>query len=387
MDTNTIDRRSLLKLGSVGVAASAVTGAGGSEPSSESKPGATEKPGPVYRTLGRTGLKVSVVGAGAMRTSEPAVLQAAFDRGVNFVHTGRRYMNGNNERIVGKALKGYRDKVYVATKVPGKSKEQMIGDVETSLKTLDVDYVDVLTKQGVSSRAEVLNEEIIEAMVQVRDQGKARFLAVPTHRSEGKELDEAIDALIESKVFDVVLVTYNFMKDKSVKDAIARAAKAGIGVVAMKTQAGGYETKELGDISPHQAALKWVLQDPNVATTIPAMVNLDQVKEDTEVMGMKLSTVDKQILTRYGDAIRPYYCMSCGKCEATCPKGVDIPTVNRCLMYAEGYRDLDLARSTYAELPTELSVAACRDCTECVAKCVHGLDIAAKIRTALTVFA
>ena len=120
---------------------------------------------------------------------------------------------------------------------------------------------------------------------------------------------------------------------------------------------------------------------------IPAMVDLTQVKEDTEVMGMGFTTVDKQILSRYGDAIDPYYCRGCAQCDGTCPEGVDIATVNRSLMYAEGYRDLDLARAAYAGLPATQSAARCADCSTCVAQCANGLDLAARMREAQRLFA
>jgi len=383
MSRNPIDRRSFLKLGSLGLALGA--GAATSVHAQEGEGSAAATEGLAYRTLGRTGMKVTVVGVGAMRTSEPAVLQAAFDRGVNFVHTGRGYMNGRNQGIVAKALKGYRDRVFVATKVKSSSKEDLLQKVDESLKALEVDYVDIATRGDAASAEDVMNPEFREALAQVREEGKVRFVGVPTHKNEAEVLNALADD--KDKFYDVVLVAYNFKRDKTLKDAIARASQAGIGVIAMKTQAGGYETDELGDISPHQAALKWVLQDPNIHMAIPAMVDLDQVKEDTEVMGMPLTEVDKQILSRYGDAIAPYYCTGCADCDGTCPESVDIAKVNRCLMYAEGYRDLDLARATYASLPATLSAARCGDCLECIAKCANGLDIPSKMARANALFA
>jgi len=383
MSRSTIDRRGFLKLGPLGVALAA--GAAGPVHAQEADTQKTEDTGAVNRTLGRTGLKVSVVGVGAMRTSEPSVLQAAFDHGVNFVHTGRSYMKGRNQGIVAQALKGYRDRVYVATKVKSSSKDDMLQKVDESLAALEVDYVDLVTRGSASSAEEVLDPGLREAMVQVRDEGKARFLGLPVH----KNVTEVVNAVADDKdkFFDVILVAYNFQQDQALRDAIARVAKTGIGVIAMKTQAGGYQTKELGDISPHQAALKWVLQDTNVDMAIPAMVDLDQVKEDTEVMGMVLSEVDRQILSRYGDAIAPYHCTACARCEAACPRGVDVATVNRCLMYAEGYRDLPLARTTYAALAAERSAARCAECRECTAECVGRLDVAARMRQANVLFA
>ena len=79
--------------------------------------GAFVFPAPVYRTLGKPGLKITVVSFGAMLTPESEVMRVAFDHGINYVDTARRYMGGNNEEIVGKALKGIRDKIYLATKI------------------------------------------------------------------------------------------------------------------------------------------------------------------------------------------------------------------------------------------------------------------------------
>ncbi len=186
----------------------------------------------------------------------------------------------------------------------------------------------------------------------------------------------------------MVLVAYNFKSSAELKAAIARAAKQNVGIIAMKTQAGGYETKELGDISPHQAALKWVLQDQNVTLAIPSMVDLAQVQEDTAVLSMmKLTEADEAILQRYGKAIAPYYCHLCGGCLETCPKGVDIHKVNRSLMYAQGYRDMALARATYRSIPNARSSSACVDCSRCVAKCVNGLNIPSKMEQARMLFA
>ena len=175
---------------------------------------------------------------------------------------------------------------------------------------------------------------------------------------------------------------YNFQSDSEIKQAIARAAKSGIGIVAMKTQAGGYKTDALGPISPHQAALKWVLQDTNVACAIPGMQNMSMFQEDIAVMNMKMTQADVRILDRYSEAINPYYCRLCAKCEAGCPNHVAISTINRSLMYLEGYGANELARTTYQGIPLNKTASQCVNCDECVARCVNGLNIAAKMRHA-----
>ena len=124
----------------------------------EALPPAPYEGTPAFRTLGRTGMKITIVSMGAMRTSEPAIFQAAFDKGVNYIDTARGYMDGRNEGMVGEALKGYRDRVYVATGVKPGSKEAMIRSIDESLSSLKVD-VDLLQLHALSSAEQVMNTE------------------------------------------------------------------------------------------------------------------------------------------------------------------------------------------------------------------------------------
>jgi len=381
-------RRDFLKIGLAGTAAAMLGGdviAEAAQYYASAEPFVFPKP--VYRTLGRTGLKITVVSFGAMLTPEPEVMKIAFDNGVNYVDTARRYMNGKNEEIVGNALKGRRDKVYVATKTKpsSKSKEDIIADVETSLRLLKTDYIDVIQLHNLESRERVFIAETREALLQLRQQGKVRFFGVTTH----KNIAEVLDAVVQDKdrFFDVALVAYNFKSGKDVAEAIARAAKAGVGIVAMKTQAGGYSAEALGRISPHQAALKWALQNRNVTTAIPGMRDMSQLREDIAVMGMPFTSYDKRVLDRYNAAVQSYYCSFCGKCEPTCPYGVEISSINRSLMYAEGYKSKELALTTYREIPLSASASVCNACPVCVAQCVNGLNISAKMERAQKILA
>jgi predicted aldo/keto reductase-like oxidoreductase len=375
-------RRDFLKFGLVGTSF-ALIGMEGVAVAAKKKPeGAFTFPDPVFRTLGRTGIKITVVSFGAMLTPEPEVIRYALDHGVNYVDTARSYGGGRNEEVVAKALKGIRNKIYVATKINwrARTKEDMLQSVETSLRALETDYIDILQLHSLSGRERVFEPEMREALLALRKQGKVRFFGVTTHTNEA----EVVNALVDDpdRFFDMALVKYNFRSGDDMKNAIARAAKAGIGIVAMKTQAGGYKTDALGPISPHQAALKWVLQDRNITAAIPGMRDMAELREDIAVMGMRLTLADSLILRYYGAAVSSHYCHMCGKCEETCPKGVRISVVNRSLMYAEAYRSESLARSTYREVPASASASACTECGHCVARCVNGLDIAAKMARA-----
>jgi hypothetical protein len=154
----------------------------------------------------------------------------------------------------------------------------------------------------------------------------------------------------------------------------------------MKIQMGGYKTREDAKaITAEQSAanLKWVLQDTNVTTAIPGMRTVEQVTQMVPVMGAKLTKADERTLRSYAQAIDPYYCRLCGQCEGTCPNGVSISTINRALMYAEGYREQALAKSTFDEVA---DASLCADCSVCVARCVKGLDIAQKMQRARSMF-
>ena len=340
-------------------------------------------PDPVYRTLGRTGMKITVVSFGAMLTPEPEVIRVAFDHGVNYVDTARKYMGGKNEEIVAKALKGKRDKVFVASKTLSTSsvKSDIIRDVETSLKSLGTDYIDVIQLHNVENKERLFISETREALLKLKEQGKVRFFGVTTHKNEAEILNALVDD--KERFFDTALVKYNFKSDKEVGAAIDRAAKSGIGIIAMKTQAGGYETSALGAISPHQSALKWALQNRSITAAIPGMKDMNHLREDIAVMGMPFKYADQRILERYSVAIQPYYCHLCGACEGSCPQGVEISTINRSLMYAEGaYHNRELALATYREIPAAASASACLDCAGCAAHCVNGLNISAKMERA-----
>ncbi|MBJ6723448.1 aldo/keto reductase [Geomesophilobacter sediminis] len=376
-----IGRRDFLKVGLVGTTSALLGGralAEAAESLAATKP--APFPEPVYRTLGRTGLKVSVVSFGAMLTPEPEVIRVALEHGVNYVDTARKYMSGKNEEIVARAIKGRRDKVFLATKTlpDSKSRADIVRDVEASLKALGTDHIDVIQLHNLTERDRIFVPETREALLTLKKQGKVRFFGVTTHKNQAEVLNALVDD--KDRFFDTCLVAYNFKSDPVVGEAIARAAAAGIGIVAMKSQAGGYQTDALGKISPHQAALKWVLQNPHVSNAIPGIKDMSQLRENIAVMGMSFKYADRRILERYAEAVEPFYCSFCGSCEKGCPRGVEIGTVNRALMYAEGgYRDHALARATYAELSPSANAASCVDCASCTARCVNGLDIPVKM--------
>ena len=335
-----------------------------------------------YRTLGKTGLKVTAVGMGVMNCSDPAVLQRAFDLGINFYDTADCYMRGKNEEMVGKVFQGRRDKVFIQTKVHDHDEKQMRQSVERSLRRLRTDYIDVLVWHDLHRPEEVSDERLFEFMTKMKKEGKVRFTGFSSHSNMASLLKEAA----RGTYHDVALVSYNFTHSKVLGEAIAQASKAGIGVVAMKTQAGGYKKGKAEGVSPHQAALKYVLSDQNVATAVPGVTTLEQIDECAAVMGVAVTSGDLERLRERHAFLKGRICTLCGGCAGECPSGVPYGDYLRAMMYHDGYERDELAQETLGAVLASQAVDSCAECPSCAITCRRGLDIKAEIERSRHIF-
>lgn len=342
-----------------------------------------------YRILGRTGIRLPVITMGVMNTSNPSLVTAALNQGLYFLDTAQTYQRGTNETMLGEVLKGRpRDSFAIATKarLPGNSstglypeeatEEAYAKKIDTSLKSLGLDYVDIYHHHGLWAREAVLYEPILNALVKAKKAGKIRFIGVTTHRNE----PEVIQAAIDSKVYDVVLTAYNFRQKhaEEIKKAIARAAQAGLGVIAMKTIGGN----ERGSYQNHQVdapmALKWALQDPNVHTIIAGFTTFDQMEMDLKILkDPSLSLAEKETL-RLAGLQSPLYCQGCGQCLGQCLQQLPIPELMRAHMYLYGYRNLVEAQDLLLSL--DLPSGLCRDCGLCPVQCRNQWNVSERIR-------
>jgi predicted aldo/keto reductase-like oxidoreductase len=338
--------------------------------------------------LGETGIRLPVVSMGVMNADNPNLVAAALDSGIALLDTAHGYQNGKNEEMIGSVIKGRnRDSFTLATKVaydkdrrtglypPDKSTQSFEDEFNTSLKRLGLDYVDILYIHSLWVREMAFFEPAMKFLDRMKKEGKARFVGFTTHRNE----HEMLDAAVENGIYDVVLTAYNFRQNnkEEIGKAMARAAKAGIGIVAMKTQAGVYWDKERQEPINMKAALKWVLQNQNVTTAIPGFTAFDQMELDLTVMeDLGLTPEEKKDLGMEEDKTRSgLYCQQCGICEQQCSSNLDVPSLMRSYMYAYGYRNWDLARSTIEDLESSLP---CSGCISCTVICPNGFDVRQK---------
>jgi len=335
-----------------------------------------------YRVLGKTGLKVTTVGMGVMNCSDSAVLLRAFDLGINFFDTADCYMRGRNEEMVGKAFQGKRERVFIQTKVHDHDEKQMRDSVERSLRRLRTDYVDVLLWHDFSRPEQVSDGRLFEFMKKMKKEGKARFTGFSAHSNMAALLQEAA----RTGHHDVALVSYNFTHSKKLKEAVAIAAKSGIGIVAMKTQAGGYKKEKMGGLSPHQAALKYVFKDENISAAVPGVTTLDQIEECAAVMGTPVSQTDFKELKSYQSFLDRRVCTMCGECEGECSYGIAYSDLLRALLYHDGYEDDGLAREALLGWSAAQAIERCSECPSCTVVCRRGVDIKKQIPLAQDLF-
>ncbi len=387
---NSSDRRRFLKSSLLGLSGTLAAGKlFASYNPSEISP--VEENKTIKRKLGNTGIELPVVSMGVMRADNPNIVKAALKSGIVHLDTAHVYQNGKNEIMLGELLKGYpRDSFVISTKIKPRNdgadtqndqltsssvKEAFLNDLDISLQRLQMDYVDIVYVHGVGNREEALSEPVLEALKTAKAQGKVKHVGLSTHSHE----PEVIQAAIDSDLYEVVLTAINFKQDHylQIKEKIAAAAAKGIGIVAMKTMAGAFIDKERKLPINCKAALKWVLQDPNIHTAIPGITSFDMLEDNISVMeNLEFTEQEMEDL----DAARlqaGMYCNNCQTCLGQCKKHLPVNEIMRAYMYTYGYNHFEKAHT----LLTDHNIAEnpCGDCNDCTVNCIKGFDIAGRI--------
>jgi uncharacterized protein len=351
-----------------------------------------------YSTLGRTGLKISDISFGASRLTagKEDLVRHAFDCGVNYFDSAQTYTDGESETTIGNALKGKRDKVFLTSKTIARaddSRASMMTALETSLRRLQTDHIDVYFNHAVNDPARLKNPEWHEFVAQARSQGKIRFTGMSGHAGN---LAECLDYAIDSGQCDVILCAHNFGQDPRFFQRFTRnfdfiaiqpelprlmekANRHGVGVVVMKTLMGA----RLNDMRPYetggatfsQAAFRWVLSNPNVDALVVSMTSPQLIDEYLGASGARATSAhDQLLLNRYASLNGDSQCRpACNECANACPYGVPIADVMRTRMYARDYGDMRLARSEYAMLSANAAACLTCDAKPCAGACPHGI--------------
>ena len=351
--------------------------------------------------LGRTGLEVSDIGFGGSRLrGDESLVRHALECGITYFDTAEGYGGGRSETTLAAGLQGHREDVVLVSKTKSGANERqakLMARLEESLTRLRTDRVEIYLNHAVNDLSRMQNPEWWEFTERAKQQGKIRFTGISGHRGR---LAECLEWGLDQDLLDVILVAYNFGHAPSFSERftrsfdfvatqpelprlLARARQRDVGVVAMKTLLGA----KLNDLRPYetrdstfaQAALRWVLANPDTDNLIISMKSHEMIDEYVGASGATdLSSRDEALIERYRAIHGETQCRyGCSSCSDACPSGVAISDVLRTRMYEVDYDEPDSARSEYAALSDD--AVSCLHCTAepCAGSCPHGLDIRA----------
>jgi aryl-alcohol dehydrogenase-like predicted oxidoreductase len=337
------------------------------------------------RRLGRTGVLVSDISFGSSSLRSLDVAMLALDRGITYVDTAPDYVREGSEELLGRAMAGRRERIFVASKFctadghlpPDTPVPRIMEAVEGSLRRLRTDRIDLLHIHSCDRLERLLAPSFHEAFDRLKEQGKARFLGVSSH---SPNLRAVANAAIDSGRFDVLMLAYHHGMGWELDQILARAAERDVAVVAMKTLKGAKHenlaTFRDDAASYTQAAFRWVLSNPRVSCLVVSFSELRQVDEYLHASGTAVTARDHEVLARYDRLIEGSYCRPhCGECLDSCVARLPIDDVLRYAMYFEDYRSEKEAMRLYATLGG-LDASRCIGCAApCAGTCPHGVQI------------
>ncbi len=381
-----------------------------------------------YRKLGRTGFESSDVGFGSGELTEPALLEAILDAGVNYIDTAESYLRGGSERVIGEVLP-HRDRkqVFISTKQGMRSnttKEQIIEKANKSLERMQTDYVDCLMMHMPSNREALNNPAYHEAFKELKAQGKVRYRGLSNHGPQWNDVPETMEqvtlAAVEDGRFDVMLFVYNFLQHDQGRRILRACREKGVGATLMKTnpvlnyfemkenldrakEAGqntkGYESllprlKERYDSAQdfvrsndlqnfnqvREAAVRFVLGNTDVNSACLTIKNFDDLEFYVGLSGARPMAASQKVLAVYEEGMGGLYCRhACGECESSCPSRVPVNTIMRYNHYFRAQGREKSAMLKYAALTGDRA-GSCGSCAgHCEKACPFNVPIQAQL--------
>lgn len=410
---NKIDRRNFLKtMGAAGLGS--VLGA--CERKQESEPNTTEPNAPAAakkikklqvpkRKLGKTGIEVPCLALGALfnLVENQLILEKCFQAGVYLWDTAPDYAGENSERGIGKFISRHPDarkKLFLVTKA---SDAVTVEDVEkalqNSLKRMNTKYIDLYyimdrmagpryVGHGLSDPAK-LTDDLRQWVDSAKKRRLIRFFGFSTH----KNMPKCLAAAAKLGWIDAAMTTYSYriMQDPELQDAVEACHRAGVGLIAMKTQGRPQEkieTEEDKKLTGHflrrgltegQAKIKAVLQDNRISSACVGMQDVGTLDQNVAAVLDKtgLTRQDMEVFNKYARATCSRYCTGCAHiCDSALPDTPYVSDIMRYLMYYNSYGDRDRPRQLFAQIPAHLRNRLLKtDYSSAEARCPQQLPI------------
>jgi len=383
-----------------------------------------------YRTLGRTGFKVSDIGLGGGEVTDAALFEAVLDRGINYIDAAENYVNGQVERTIGKAMKNRdRKSVFITTKLylrnADVTKQEVLDRSRKCLERLETDYVDCLQIHCPPTTAILKAPGFHDAVKELKAEGRVRFCGLSQHGSQWNEAPETMEQVLlaaaEDGRFDLALFVYNFIQRDMGERVLKAFKEKNIAATIMKANPVGTYTwiqqevekvKNSGEKMPDYlpalrarvkkvadqadsfkktynltndadllvAAYRFVLSHPDVHTVCCMVSNYAELDTYASLSGTKLAAPEEKKLAAYAGTYGQFYCRhACGQCEADCPRGVPVNAIMRFRHYFSAQGREKHAMAEYAGLET-CRADVCAGCAgHCQKACPYGIPIQAML--------
>ncbi len=315
-------------------------------------------------TLGKTGITVEKNAFGALpvqridRQEAVRLLRRAYDGGITFFDTARWYTD--SEEKVGEAFAGMREKVYIATKTGALNAADFQKDLETSLRNLRTDYIDIYQfhNPAFCPRPED-GSGLYEAMLKARDQGKVRHIGITNHR-----LNVAREA-VESGLYETLQFPFCYLAAEQDMELVKKTAEADMGFIAMKALSGGLITNSAAAYAylaqSENGLPRWGIQRESELNEFLSYIG------QPPVMDGELEAV----IARDRQELQGDFCRGCGYCMP-CPVGIEINNMARMsLMIRRAPSEAQLTPEMQEKMH---KIKECLHCGKCRSKCPYGLD-------------
>ncbi len=427
MKSKTYNRRDFISKSSFGImaAGAGITDFRQSVP--EKRPSQNQARITDYRILGRTGFKVSDIGCGPALMTNENLLKAVIDSGVNIFDTAEFYGNGNNELLVGRAIKDFdRKSLFINTKLiinKNDDTENIKERVRKCLERLNTSYLDGLMLWNPMSVENVRNKEFHNAFKQLKEEGRVKFCGISCHGSEypGNAVDnmeKIICGAVEDGRFDHVLFVYNYAQQEMGNNILKACAVKNTGALLMKTDPFGkgyldvidkvntlkkenkpvdentarrYETiqqkqksgkaylseDQFGDSNARrEAAINFVLSNRAVSSVLISFSNFDEIADYVSLSGGQLTHENRSVIEDMKNKFGHLYCRhACGICEKSCPYNVPVNTIARYNHYFISQKREKYAIQKYLEMQGQ-KTERCLNCEGyCESVCPYGVSV------------
>ena len=331
-----------------------------------------------YRVLGKTGLKISNLGFGGIPIQRidaegtKKLMVKLLEAGVNYIDTARGYTV--SEEYLGYGLEGIRDQFVIATKSMARTKEAMAADIETSLKNLRTDYIDLYQVHNPSEKdiaTVTAPGGALEALLEAKAAGKIGHIGITLHA------EDLFKKAVDFDWVETIMFPYNLVETQGEK-LIKVCAERNIGFITMKPLAGGA-------IEDPTLALRFIMANPDVSVVIPGMAEEKELIQNIAAVNdtSALTDEEKAKIMEIRNTLGTQFCRRCNYC-APCTVGINIPSVFLFQGYLDRYGLADWAKDRYGAMAVKAS--ACVECGACEPRCPYGLPIRKMLKEAAAKF-